>query len=189
MGQDKALLQINGETLLQRTCRIAQSCVSQVAVITPWGDRYHASVDPQVKFIAETPLIEGEPNGSLVGFAQGFQELMSMQPDWVLLLACDLPRLSAPVLQTWATQLPASPTEPIWIPRNPQGWWEPLCGFYHRNCLPSLVAYLEEGGRSLQRWLAQQSVQELYLEDYGMLLNCNTPADWGSGEWGVGSGE
>jgi molybdopterin-guanine dinucleotide biosynthesis protein A len=55
--------------------------------------------------------------------------------------------------------------------------WEPLCGFYRRDCLPSLRAYLESGQRSLQGWLAQQPVRALAVGEPQALWNCNAPAD------------
>jgi len=62
------------------------------------------------------------------------------------------------------------------LPRNPKGW-EPLCGFYRRQCLPMLTRFINQGGRSFQLWLAQHSVQELLVSDPEMFFNCNTPAD------------
>jgi molybdenum cofactor guanylyltransferase len=177
MGQDKALLTINRLPLLAQICQIAQQCAAPVYVITPWGDRYDSIVDRQVQFIPEVPLSSSpdQPNGSLIGFTQG---LAVVQTEWVLLLACDLPNLRVEVLQAWAAELlTVTPEVVALLPKNPEGWWEPLCGFYRRDCLPSLQAYVEEGGRSFQGWLKRQEVRELKGGDGGMLLNCNTPED------------
>ena len=174
MGQDKALIQVDGMPLLQRTCQIALSCTDRVAVVTPWIERYQAIVDPQVQWIAEIPE-PGEPNSQtpLKGFLQGFTQT---QTEWVLLLACDLPYLRANILQDWIQAL-QQPSAAIALPRNPEDWWEPLCGFYHRRCLPELHRFVEAGGRSFLRWLEGQSVQELPLSDPAVLFNCNTPDD------------
>ena len=174
MGQDKALLQIDGMPLLQRTCQIASNCTDRVYVVTPWVDRYQAIVSPQVQLIAEVPE-PGELNSQtpLKGFLQGFTQT---QTDWVLLLACDLPYLQADILQDWIQAL-EQPSAAIALPRNPEGWWEPLCGFYHRRCLPELQRFVEAGGRSFLRWLESQPVQELPLSDPTVLFNCNTPDD------------
>jgi molybdenum cofactor guanylyltransferase len=182
MGQDKALLPIEGVPLLAQTCRIAQQIADPVYVVTPWVDRYQSIVNlegnPQVQFIPEV-LVSEQTNGSLIGFIQG---LAIVKTDWVLLLACDLPNLRAEVLQQWAAELSNVGDAIAYLPKNPEGWWEPLCGFYRRDCLASLEAYGVSGGRSFQRWIAQQGtkVRELEVGDREILLNCNTPEDYGS---------
>lgn len=184
MGHDKALIEIDQVPLIRKTCQIALQCADSVYVVTPWVDRYRTVVDRQVQFIQEVPISD-EPNGSLVGFVQG---LASIQTEWVLLLACDLPGLREEVLQDWATHLSAvegarceaDTARVALLPKNPEGWWEPLCGFYRQECLSSLEKYVANGGRSFQGWIAQQpvqAVQELLISDRQMLLNCNTPED------------
>jgi molybdenum cofactor guanylyltransferase len=176
MGRDKALIEVNQVPLLAHICRIAQQCADPVYVVTPWVDRYQSVVDPQVRFIPEV-LVADQTNGSLMGFIQG---LAIVETDWVLLLACDLPNLRAEVLQQWAAELSNVGEAIALIPKNPEGWWEPLCGFYRRDCLASLEAYGASGGRSFQRWIAQQEtkVRKLEVGDREMLLNCNTPEDY-----------
>ncbi|MCU0526134.1 MAG: molybdenum cofactor guanylyltransferase [Elainella sp. Prado103] len=178
MGQDKALLPFEGVPLLLRVCQVASRCTEQVCVVSAWSELYR-SLFPDLEFpiqwISES-LLEGEPQGPMMGFIQG---LKIIQSDWSLLLACDLPRLQAEVLQDWIAHLPeAAPETVALLPRNPQGWWEPLCGFYRQQALSSLIDFSQRGGRSFQRWLDTQMVQELPLADPTMLVNCNTPADF-----------
>jgi molybdenum cofactor guanylyltransferase len=179
MGQDKALILVDGVPLLRRTCNLALHCTDRLYVVTPWVDRYRAIVDPPVQFISEIPA-PGAANSQtpLRGFLQGLTHLQTepSQPDWVLLLACDLPNLRAEPLQVWRDRLSSS-TAAIALPKNPEGWWEPLCGFYHRRCLPDLQRFVEAGGRSFLRWLETQPVETLPLDNPAILFNCNTPAD------------
>lgn len=172
MGKDKALLPIQGVPLLRLVCDIASALCDPVYVVTPWQERYQDLVPATCQFIREVPL----PHGPLVGFAQG---LAQVQTDWVLLLACDLPRLRVEVLQDWAARL-NSVEEPIALLTHHAKGWDPLCGFYRRSCLPALTDYINQGGRSFQHWLAQHPVQVLPLPDAQMLFNCNTPADLAS---------
>ncbi len=175
MGQDKALIALQGVPLLRQVCEIALSCTREVCVITPWPERYQAILPDACRTIREVSLPgETEPHGPLIGFAQG---LAQVETDWVLLLACDLPQLQVEVLQHWVTELEKTAEEAIaLLPRQTKGW-EPLCGFYRRQCLPRLTEFIKEGGRSFQRWLAQHPVQELPVSDSQLLFNCNTPAD------------
>lgn len=168
MGQDKALLEINGVPLLRRICQVAQACTVSVYVVTPWPDRYQTilSSDEQI-------VIDRHSQGPLVGFAQGLAQVTT---EWVLLLACDLPNLRADALQTWITHIPSLTQEIALLPLSEKGW-QPLCGFYRRDCLNQLQAAIDQGERSFQRWLAALPVRELPDVDQNLLVNCNTPQD------------
>ncbi len=183
MGQDKALIPVQGVPLLQRTCEVAFSCTSHIYVITPRTEIYRPLLPPQCQLVLEKPLSHGtQPQGPLVGFAQG---LAVVPTDWVLLLACDLPYLQADLLQRWIQQLDIlEPTIAALLPRQEKGW-EPLCGFYRSNSLSRLNVFIQKGGRSFQQWLVQEVVQEIAfspvesirLREQQMLFNCNTPAE------------
>lgn len=191
MGQDKALLTIDGVPLLRLVCDIAITLGNPVYVVTPWPERYQGLLPASCQFIQEVQLpIESTsnvvsstkvtsplPHGPLVGFTQG---LAQVQTNWVLLLACDLPRLQVEVLQNWAVGLDSVAEEVIALLTHHAKGWNPLCGFYRRSCLPALTDYIDQGGRSFQYWLAQHPVQLLPLTDAQMLFNCNTPADFAS---------
>jgi len=175
MGQDKALIPIQGIPLLQRVCAIAKGCADTIYIVTPWPERYQNLLLPGCEFIREVPMFrESLAQGPLVGFAQG---LAQVQTEWVLLLACDLPRLRVEVLQEWVTRLDGVGDNAIAaLAHNPKGW-EPLCGFYRRHCLPQLLEFINQGGRSFQEWLRQYPVEVLPLAEPEMLFNCNTPED------------
>ncbi len=171
MGRDKANLVRAGETLLARTVRLAR-VIGPVAVVTPWPERYQAAVPSPCAWVRETVGGRGPLAGLRLGLAWGAAF------DWVLVLACDLPYLSAAALQAWQSQVAFVPDEmAAALPRGSKGW-EPLCGFYRPNRVASLQAYWLAGGRSLQGWLQQQPVAELIAGDRSVLFNCNTPADW-----------
>jgi molybdopterin-guanine dinucleotide biosynthesis protein A len=188
MGQDKALIQVNGIPLLQRVCAVAQQCADPVYIVTPWGMRYQPLVDSQldarsaqskIHFLPEIRAAGDLTHSPMTGFLQGLSQLpYPSQQAWVLLLSCDLPYLDAAVLREWIALLPQIPeTVTACLPKNPKGWWEPLCGLYRVSCQPKVAAFVSEGGRSFQRWLSRETVRELPLANPQMLLNCNTPAD------------
>jgi molybdenum cofactor guanylyltransferase len=170
MGQDKALLEMNGASLLKRTTDLALLLSGTVLVVTAWPDRYQDIVSPDCRWV-----IDDQTAGPLVGFAQG---LSTVETDWVLLLSCDLPNLDAATIASWIEDLDAIPTGTIaYLPQGEKGW-EPLCGFYRSACRESLQQFIDQGGRSFQRWLTTQSVAVLPVGDRAMLDNCNTPEDW-----------
>ncbi len=190
MGKDKALLTVGGVPLLRLVYDVAIALCDSVYVVTPWPERYQDLLPVTCQFIQEVPLATEHtsdiisssskvtsplPHGPLVGFAQGITQVKT---DWVLLLACDLPRLRVEVLQNWADQLVGVEDKAIALLTRHAKGWEPLCGFYRRSCLPALTGYINQGGRSFQDWLTQHPVQLLSLPDAQMLFNCNTPDDF-----------
>ncbi|MBD2197132.1 MULTISPECIES: molybdenum cofactor guanylyltransferase [Calothrix] len=180
MGEDKALIPIQGIPMLQRVCSIAQACADTVYVVTPWPERYQHLLLPGCQFIPETPISpSSSSHGPLVGFSQG---LAQVQTDWVLLLACDLPNLKVEVLQEWIARLDTVGDDAIAALAHHAKGWEPLCGFYRRRCLPQLLEFINQGGRSFQQWLKQHSVQVLPVLEPEMLFNCNTPEDLAGNE-------
>lgn len=175
MGQDKALIPVNGMPLLQRVCQVALQCTPDVYVVTRSLARYQAIVPPTCHLMQEYQL-PGEiaPQGPLVGFAQG---LAQVHTDWVLLLACDLPNLNVQTLRAWAQECTCSQEAIALLPRHNSTTWEALCGFYRTTCLPALQVAIAQGERSFQRWLRFLTVKELLVPDPHMLLNCNAPKD------------
>ncbi|ACK64288.1 molybdopterin-guanine dinucleotide biosynthesis protein A [Rippkaea orientalis PCC 8801] len=170
MGEDKALILIQGVPLLARIATIGQQCTSEVYIITPWIDRYQSFIPPECHLIRE----ETPGQGPLVGF---FQALNYIKTDWILLLACDLPNLTKIEVQRWLDGLENVPEDAIaFLPKNSHGW-EPLCGFYRYRCLNSLDKFIQAGGRSFQKWLKEHPIEKLIVSDPQILLNCNTPDD------------
>jgi molybdopterin-guanine dinucleotide biosynthesis protein A len=171
MGKDKALIKVDGQPLLQRTCEVALQCADSVFVITPWGEKYRQIVPPKCQIIHEKLT---EFHGPLVAFSQG---LIHLQTAWVLLLACDLPFLNAKEIKAWLSYLPQVEAQALaFLAQNSKGW-EPLCGFYRRSCLPLLQEFITQGGRSFQKWLTFHPVEVLPVQNPQVLFNCNTPED------------
>ncbi len=169
MGRDKALIEVEGVPLLRRVCEVGLQLSESVFVMTAGKEAQQTVLPESVQVILET-----EAGGPLVAFEQGLAVLDSA---WVLLLACDLPCLDVEVLRNWVGLLGTVSREVVAVlPRQEKGW-EPLCGFYRRECAIALREFVFSGGRSFQRWLMTQQVQALPLDQPRMLLNCNTIAD------------
>jgi molybdenum cofactor guanylyltransferase len=173
MGRDKATIEIAGVPLIRRIYDVIATCVDlgQIYVVTPWPEQYRQILPADCKFI-----LEQQPHqGPLIAFSQALAEINAT---WVLLLACDLPNLSTPVIQSWIDRLPSIDSQSIaYLPRHLSKGWEPLCGFYRQNCRGSGSEYIARGGQSFQGWLRMNVVTELVVADPLCLANCNTPAD------------
>jgi molybdenum cofactor guanylyltransferase len=174
MGTDKALLPWQGMPFIQRVVEVAQECCGTVRIATPWPERYRHLVSNSIDWCLE----DSGNAGPLVALARGSE---TVQTPWVLLLACDMPQLNPQVLSDWIAQLPAQDSDSTAIAYVPhyQSRWEPLCGLYKVAGLPSLDAFIAEGGRSFQVWLNRIGAVPLEVENAiaSMLYNCNTPED------------
>lgn len=184
MGQDKALIPWDGTPLLKRVAHTAKTCCHDVYIITPWTEKYQPMLEENYRFLTEYPTGEG----ALVAFSQGLLQISQNSDikalDWVLLLACDLPKLQVNILQQWIQNLENIPQEVLAVvPKqevNSQDfYWESLCAFYRPAMLSQLLKFIEKGGRSFQTFLETIPVQPLTLNSVSqeMLLNCNTPQD------------
>jgi molybdenum cofactor guanylyltransferase len=169
MGQDKLLLSVQGVPLLRQVCDRAIEVAQTVYVVTA-SQEYEPIVPKDCRIIYE-PL---PTRGPLIAFSLA---LSSVETDWILLLACDLPLLTGEVMRQWATGLSAvSPEAIAWIPYVDRRW-QSLCGFYRRSCGESLGEFIASGGNSLQKWLNGARVEELPVRDPRVLFNCNTLED------------
>lgn len=172
MGQDKALVEVDGAPILQRVYRVANECGDRVYVLTPWRDRYEEILPGDCRW-----LVESNPGGGpMSGFAQGLDRI---ECEWLLLLGCDLPLLRSDILQNWIERLETLPDSTLaMVPKQAAGW-EPLCGFYRKAIAPELRQFMESGGRSFQRWLPQINVEEIAPDSEAVLMlkNINTPQD------------
>ena len=183
MGRDNALLEINSETLLSRTCRIALEVADSVYIVARSQEQYQKASAQNLPH--SYLVLDQQFDGALVGFWQGIQAIVN-PADWILLLACDLPNLQVDILQILASQLASLPETAIaYLPRyvdeTLQKQWEPLCGFYRcLQCQDSLREFINNDGRSFQKWLINQEVIEIENVPLAMLFNCNTPDDFHS---------
>jgi molybdenum cofactor guanylyltransferase len=176
MGKDKALLTINGQYFLEKTCQIALECTDLVYVITHQPQLYQNILPKNCPIIEEKSLFgESLPHGALLGFIQGFRQVTT---PWVLLLPCDLPCLSVSEVRKWIKYLETLSSEVLAVlPKNQKGW-DALAGFYHHSSLPLLEEYINQGDRSFQKWLNNNLIVELPVTNADFLLNCNTPEDY-----------
>jgi molybdopterin-guanine dinucleotide biosynthesis protein A len=173
MGKDKALIPWRGIPLLQRVYKAAATCCQQVYVCTPWPQRYQNILPEDAQFLSE----EATPGqGPLVALSQGLTQISA---PWILLLACDLPRLEPILLRQWAMQLNQVPETVLALVPRQLTQWEPLCGFYRREAQLPLQQFIQQGGRCFQTWLVEIPVQPLPVDKQvaRMLWNCNRPED------------
>jgi molybdopterin-guanine dinucleotide biosynthesis protein A len=189
MGEDKALITWQGQPMLYRVYQVAAECTEQVYLITPWRTKYQPLFTRELLPTKVQWIDESQPGaGPLVGFYRGLTALHQIHQSffdashdhWVLLLGCDLPDLDSAIIKHWRSHLSAMNRDILAVVPHSEKGWEPLCGFYRCRILPELTKYVEQGGRSFQKWLQTMPVINLLVEDEArkMLKNYNTPLDF-----------
>jgi len=140
MGTDKALLRVSasGLTLIQAIAAVAVSISDDLVIVSENSERLPSLPG---RFVGDAVPY----GGPLAGMVAGLQ---AARHPTTLVLACDLPFLSAPLLraiamvpQGWDAFVPRLPSE-----ENPLGW-EPLHASYTRPCLAPMQSALASGRR------------------------------------------
>jgi molybdopterin-guanine dinucleotide biosynthesis protein A len=172
MGQDKALLEWNGRSLIER----ALEALAPVA-----GERLLAC-GPEPRY-AELgfPLVLDETldGGPLAGLAAG---LAAARGEWVAALACDMPRLAPEFFEELLARAHEARSDGAVYELD--GRVEPLCGVYHRRCLGAVRASLAAGRRRMiDFWVAPEAradgphILRLAPRSGRAFVNLNTPED------------
>ncbi|MFL6290792.1 MAG: molybdenum cofactor guanylyltransferase [Thermoanaerobaculia bacterium] len=157
MGRDKALLEVEGETLLSRAARKLREVCDEVLIADAGRNRLPGSV----------------PDGPGQGPAAGILGAAHARPgERLLVLAVDLPRVPVSLL----AELAGSDAD-LAIPRWERGL-EPLCALYGPAALAALEERVGRGRLDLRTLAETPGLRVLYLEKPGeVFLNVNRPED------------
>ncbi len=169
MGREKANIRFDGETLLERTVRLATLKGSSVLVvgIDPPSDWRM----PDIEFLRD---IEQGHGGPIIGLATALAA--TRKP--LLLLPCDLPLLQKDLVGWLCDHLPRSARGDGTLLRSSEGP-EPLLSYYTPHFLPLLRERIASSQRSLRRAIESGECGEVILPTRfeEELLNMNRPED------------
>jgi molybdopterin-guanine dinucleotide biosynthesis protein A len=121
--------------------------------------------------------------GALGGIHSG---LSASQTPYCLVVACDMPFLSASLLRYMIGKIdPCDHGAPdIVIPRV-NGYTEPLHALYSRRCLKPIEEFIEQGGGRIIDFFSRVRVRYVGAEEvdrfdpqHRSFFNVNTPDDW-----------
>lgn len=170
MGQDKALLRLDGEPLVARAVRLLGGLSDDVMVVADDPVRYAAVVAARL-------IADGGDGGEgpLVGIIAALE---AAYHDRVLVIPTDMPNLTDALLRAVGTHHPSHTV----LAESSLGHPEPLVGCYHRSALPTLRAALAANQRRLTSLVAALGAVILPADALGALegvfRNVNTPDDW-----------
>lgn len=153
MGQDKAQLLLEGETLLARVTDRMRPLFANL-IVSVRSPRADIGL-PQVCDAAET-------SGPLAGVLAG---IAAAQTPWVFVLACDMPFIAPPLVE----KLAALRGNYQAVVPVVAGHAQPLAAFYARSALADLQAYATGGGRSLRDSL--QNLRVNYADETAFLAH------------------
>lgn len=177
-GSDKALFDLNGETLADRAARIAETALG------PAQTTFVAANNGQFPSFTERRVISDiYPGRGPIGAIHA--ALANASAEWIFVLACDLPLVSSDLIRHLATLTAGD--DGVVIPVQRESRWQPLCAFYRvAHCrkafemaarmdgqLPSLLSIIEP---LVPRIVGFDEYQSLPNADK-LLQNINTPDD------------
>ena len=172
MGQDKAMLEIDGMTMIDRAIDLVRRAGVEPVVVGSFGE------NPRT--LSARVIPDDWPGaGPLGGIATALRETRA---PWNLVMACDMPYLTAEWLGFLMGHASASKADAV-VPRNKNGA-EPMCAMYHQRAEMAIRGALENGIRRVTEGLAQLRVEYVEREEWkgfdseGLLFkNMNEPAD------------
>ena len=175
LGRDKALLSVNGETLLQRALRTLAEVTSRQLVVGPPERRTQAGA----AMVVSDAFPDSGPLGGI------YTALQAADADRVLVVACDMPFLNVELLRYLCDQ---TDDYDVVLPRV-GGRGEQLHAVYGRACLEPIRRRLERGDLKIDRFFGEvrvRTVDEDELRRFDPELrsfhNINTTEDWAEAE-------
>jgi molybdenum cofactor guanylyltransferase len=166
MGRDKAFLPFRGGVLAQAVAEAVREAAGSVCLV---GAVRRAGSLP---YAVLPDLYPGEgPLGAILTV------LENQAADRNLIVACDMPELSAPFLSA-LFQAAEDTDADVLIPAGPSGRLEPLCAVYHRRARQPLYQAFLAGTRKVTDAFAGLHVPLFPVSEFKPLQNVNTPEDW-----------
>jgi molybdenum cofactor guanylyltransferase len=173
-GRDKSSLHVGRTSIFDRQLAALRGVADRILVVT--GDLSHARFqDRDVDAVEDL-----RPGAASLGGL--YTALAVATSPHVLVVACDLPFLTAPFLQRLAQEV--RPGDDAVVPRTSDGW-QPLCAIYGRRLLDPIGRQIDAGDLKIVNLFAAISVRELGPDaiaeadpDGWSLFNVNSPSDW-----------
>jgi molybdopterin-guanine dinucleotide biosynthesis protein A len=167
-GRDKSRLVIGGRTILERQLDVLRRLVPRIVIVA----------NAPEQFVDGVPVLaDALPECGSLG---GIYTAVANAGGPVLILACDMPFVTAPFL---ARIIEAGQEADIAIPRGHDGY-QPLCAHYAAACAGPLRSRIERGALKVVDLLADVRVRELGPDEIApfdpdglLLLNVNTADD------------
>jgi molybdenum cofactor guanylyltransferase len=161
MGQDKALLRVDGQPLIAHICAQLAPHFDEVLVSTSTPEQYG--------FLDVKRVPDKAPGaGPLMGIASALEV---SRHDLNLVAPCDMPRIDLRLMRRMLRE--ARHYDAV-IPVSAAGDVQPLFAVYSKRALPIVNAALAEGQRSVKETFKRCRVKYLEISEPEALRNLNT---------------
>ncbi len=165
LGQDKALLLVNGRPMLEHIYNQLRSHFEQIIISADEPDKYD--------FIgAEVVCDRVSGQGPLMGISSAMQ---ASRNDLNFVIACDIPNVNISFMKRLHRE--AEDFDAI-IPISDEDKYEPLFAVYRKTLLEVMDSTLSSGKRKITDALKGRSVKFIPLDNPGWLRNLNTMNDY-----------
>lgn len=181
MGLPKALMPVDGTTLIERTGSVAAGLGGEIVLLGTAPFALPAA-------IRALPVIEDLHPG--IGPMAGLEAMLRARPNGpCMLLACDMPYLTASLLRR-LDGVQSDRDAVVCCTGGVSPRRHPCCGVYHPSVLPAVEAAVSAGRYSLTRLLEGLRVCEVVLADVEArwVENWNEPGDVTAAEQRAGQG-
>lgn len=164
MGRDKALLPAGGETLVEHLAGVVREAAGSATLIGP-PERYAHFGFPV--------LADAVPSkGPLSGV---YTALKTTRAEWNLIVACDMPALTADFLEALLAAAESSGKDCL-VPATSRGL-EPLCAVYNARVAAAALRALHANLLKMQDFVRSLPAAEWPVADSAILRNVNTPEE------------
>jgi molybdopterin-guanine dinucleotide biosynthesis protein A len=160
MGRDKARLPFRGADLVSTVAAAVATAAGSVVLV---GHLDLPSIPD--RYPGEGPL------GAIL------TALHHTAADWNLIVACDMPEVSAEFLTALLARAIRSRPD-VLLPYGPDTLPQPLCAVYRRRARIALGDHFGRGVRRVTQALAGLDVEPLVVAELSHFQNVNTPEDW-----------
>ncbi len=172
MGRNKGLIKIAGEALILRTARLVKPLVSSVTVIgpeRPYRRLGLVTIPDKIPGVSKLPAFQGPLAGILTA-------LSALRTQWNLVLACDLPYLSAEWIEALLTRAVRANAAGLSGAYRASAWnhSRPFTGAMLTNSLPKP---LRKACRKVTDALARVSMKTIASRDFGESADRRTGAE------------
>jgi molybdopterin-guanine dinucleotide biosynthesis protein A len=170
-GADKASLPVGRARIIDRQLEAISALADDVRIVANDEARY---AELGVRVIPDA-IADAGPLGGI------YSALSDAGHDWTIVLACDLPFVTAALLERLVGEIGSADVDAI-APRSARGL-EPLCALYHRRCAAVAQSLIARGELAALGLLDAVRVRVLERDalapyDAGALFeNVNTPHD------------
>ncbi|MCP4583105.1 MAG: molybdenum cofactor guanylyltransferase [candidate division Zixibacteria bacterium] len=168
MGTDKLYLQIDGQTLLERTIATCRACLKKVKLVAGNSARLSSL---SVELVLDSPMAKGPMAGIIAA-------LEDCETETCFITAVDLPDLNPDVVESIIDRYEGQQYFGLLEANGLQ----PLCGIYHKSALEVFYQFARNKGFSVTEVVKTLNYDVINV-DSPRWRNLNYPEDLAVGEF------